>query len=82
LEIGDIGERNWNMKTLESIFKGGFASCLIAVVTNSFAGVALDQPTVDLAHAVVVIRPGQLPKAEQAAAEAALEDLGASGEEE
>jgi len=63
------------MKTLESIFKGGFASCLIAVVTNSFAGVALDQPTVDLAHAVVVVRPGQLPKAEQAAAEALVEEL-------
>lgn len=50
--------------------------CLILTgLTLAVAGAASVEPTVDLVGATVVVRAGQLPKAEQAAAQVLVEEL-------
>src|ERR1051326_9344312 len=50
-----------------------YASILILSAVNLAA--ASDHTTIDLANATVVIRPGQLPKAEQSASQVLVEEL-------
>jgi hypothetical protein len=63
------------MNSLDSSFKitTTCASMLILSAVNLTAD--SDHPTIDLAHATVVIRAGQLPKAEQSASQVLVEEL-------
>ncbi len=48
---------------------------ILAWLSLAVAGAATAEPTVDLVGATVVVRAGQLPKAEQAAAQVLVEEL-------